>query len=81
MTERKKVERYWVPVYADIVYDNYHNVYKIIFDAWKEGEDDDIDEPVRRLVILLSDEEDKIIEMFDELTNKLIELKKERGRW
>ena len=78
MTE-KKVEKYWVATYADISFDHHNGVYKIIFDGWRDGLDDDKDEPVRRIVLMLTDEEDRIIEMFDELVNKLIELKKERG--
>ena len=79
MVAGKKVERYWIPVRADITYDKNHGVYKIIFDGWREGVDDDVDEPVRRIVLLTSDEEDAIIEMCDQLVNKLIEIKKERG--
>ncbi len=74
----KRVERYWIavhPDYIDVVHDD--SEYKIIFTGWREEDEDD--EPTRRIVLILSDDPRDVLQLLEAIENKLVALLREEG--
>ncbi|MCE4625839.1 MAG: hypothetical protein F7C35_08285 [Desulfurococcales archaeon] len=73
------IEKYWITMaHVDLVYDEENNVYELVFTGWKDIVDDEKDEPVRKIIVMMSDNPIEILEFIEKIERKVIQLMRER---